>query len=94
MTGVQTCALPICVYLSALTVLIVQGSIAGGAVLLKDVMDPRTVLAITSVGGVMLIGVALRLLDLRQIRVASFLPGLVFAPILLRLGDVIRAAFP
>jgi len=80
------------VYLSAVTILVLQGAIAGGAFLLQDVMDARTVLAITSVGGITLIGVALRLLDLRQIRVANFLPGLVFAPLLLRVGDAIRAA--
>jgi uncharacterized membrane protein YqgA involved in biofilm formation len=80
------------VYLSALTVLVVQGSIAGGAFLLRDVMDERTVLAITAVGGLILVGVALRLLDLRAVRIASFLPALVLAPLFLRVADLVRAA--
>jgi uncharacterized protein len=80
------------VYLSALTVLVVQGSIAGGAFLLRDVMDDRTVLAITAVGGLILLGVALRLLDLRAVRIASFLPALALAPLFLRLADLVRAA--
>ena len=80
--------------LSAITVLVVQGGIAGGAFLLRDVMDERTILVVTAAGGVILLGVALRLLDLRQIRVASFLPALILAPLFLRLADGIRGALP
>lgn len=79
------------VALSALTVLVVQGGIAAGAFLLRDVMDPPTILAITASGGVILLGVALRLLELRAVRVASFLPALVLAPILIRAADAVRA---
>ena len=82
------------VYLSALTVLVIQGAIAAGAFLIRDVMDPRTVLVLTSAGGLLILGIGLRLLDIRQIRVANFLPGLVFAPLLLRVADAIRSAAP
>ncbi|HEX2883269.1 MAG TPA: DUF554 domain-containing protein [Candidatus Limnocylindria bacterium] len=78
--------------LSAITVLMVQGGIAGGAFLLRDVMDGPTILAITSAGGVILLGVALRLLDLKQVRVANFLPALLLAPIFVRLADLVRGA--
>jgi uncharacterized membrane protein YqgA involved in biofilm formation len=81
------------VYLSILTILIVQGGIALGAFLLADVFDPVTVLVVTAVAGVILFGVALRLLDLKAVRLANFLPGLVIAPILVRIFDVVRAAF-
>jgi len=79
------------VYLAAGTVLIVQGLISGGASLVADAFDPRTVLALTATGGVVLLGVALRLLDLKDARVANFLPSLVLAPVLLRLADGRRA---
>jgi uncharacterized membrane protein YqgA involved in biofilm formation len=69
------------VYLSALTVLVVQGGISGAAFLLTDVMEATTILAITAAGGMILLGVALRLLDLKAVRVANFLPALVLAPI-------------
>jgi uncharacterized membrane protein YqgA involved in biofilm formation len=82
------------VALSAITVLVVQGGIAGGAFLLRDVMDERTILVVTAAGGVILLGVALRLLDLRQVRVASFLPALILAPLFLRLADAIRGLLP
>ena len=82
------------VYLSILTILLVQGGIALGAFLLADVFDPVTILVVTSLAGVTLLGVGLRLLDLKQVRLANFLPGLVVAPLLIRLFDAVRAAFP
>lgn len=80
------------VYLSALTILVVQGGIAAGAFLLRDVMDSATVLAISATGGLLLVGVGLRLLELKAIRVANFLPALILAPIFLRLADLLRAS--
>jgi uncharacterized protein len=80
------------VALSAITVLVIQGGIAGGAFLLRDVMDERTIMVVTAAGGIILLGVGLRLLELRQVRVASFLPALVLAPLFLRVADAIRGA--
>jgi uncharacterized membrane protein YqgA involved in biofilm formation len=78
------------VALSAITVFIIQGSIAAGAVLLRDIMDAATILAITSAGGVILLGVALRLFDLKAVRVANFLPALLLAPIFVRVAEALR----
>lgn len=78
------------VYLSALTILVVQGGLSGGAFLLRDVMDPATILAISAAGGMILLGVALRLLDLKAVRVANFLPALVLAPLFIRVADLVR----
>ncbi len=78
------------VYLSAITVLVVQGGIAGAAFLLADVMDPITILAVTASGGLILMGVALRLLELRAVRVANFLPALVLAPLFVRVAGLVR----
>jgi uncharacterized protein len=76
--------------LSAITVLVVQGGIAGLAFALRDVMDEPTILAVTAAGGVILLGVALRLLELKAVRVASFLPALFLAPILVRVAAAAR----
>lgn len=78
------------VALSAVTVLVVQGGIAAFAFLLRDVMDAATILAITAAGGVILVGVALRLLELKAVRVASFLPALILAPIFIRIAEAVR----
>jgi uncharacterized membrane protein YqgA involved in biofilm formation len=80
------------VALAALTVFVVQGGIAGAAFLLRDVLDEPTVVAITAAGGVILLGVALRLLELKAVRVASFLPALVLAPLFVRIADAVRGA--
>lgn len=80
------------VALAALTVLVVQGGIAGAAFLLRDVMDDVTILAVTAAGGVILLGVALRLLELKPVRVASFLPALLLAPLFVRFAALVRDA--
>lgn len=78
------------VALSALTVLVVQGGIAAGAFLLRDVLDEPTIVALTATGGIILLGVSLRLLELKAVRVANFLPALVLAPLLVRIADAVR----
>ena len=69
------------VLFSAGTVLVVQGGIAGISAVLGDTLSDTSLDALTSAGGILLLGVALRLLDLKRIRVASLLPALVLAPL-------------
>jgi hypothetical protein len=73
------------VYLSVITVLIVQGGIALAAFLLGGGIDPVTISILSATGGLMLVGVGLRLLEIRRVRVVNFLPALVVAPILVSL---------
>jgi uncharacterized membrane protein YqgA involved in biofilm formation len=80
------------VYLSVGTILVVQGAIAAAAFLLRDVMDPITVLAVSAVGGLILLGVGLLLLEIKRLRVANFLPGLLIVPFLVRLAEAVRSA--
>jgi uncharacterized membrane protein YqgA involved in biofilm formation len=70
--GVGASALVIAVYQGGLTVL------AGAA---DRVLTDRMVLEMTATGGIMVIGIGIRLLDIRPLRVASFLPALVIAPV-------------
>jgi len=67
---------------SALTVLVVQGTITLLGAVLGDVLSDAGLAAVTAAGGLMLVGVALRLLRIREIAVADLLPGLVVAPLL------------
>jgi uncharacterized membrane protein YqgA involved in biofilm formation len=80
------------VYLSALSVLVIQGGIAGAALLLADVIDPATVTALTATGGLILMGIPLRLLELKAVRIANFLPALLLAPLLIRFADLVSSA--
>ena len=67
---------------SALAVLVVQGSLTVLGAVLGDVLPEAHVAALTATGGLMLVGVALRLLRLKQLPVGDLLPGLVVAPLL------------
>jgi uncharacterized membrane protein YqgA involved in biofilm formation len=78
------------VYLSALTILVVQGGIASAAWLLGTGLDPASVAAISAAGGVLLMGTGLRLLAIRQIAVADMLPALLLAPLFVALAAAIR----
>jgi uncharacterized membrane protein YqgA involved in biofilm formation len=55
-----------------------------------DVLPAAHVAALTATGGVLLVGVALRLLRVRQVPVADLLPALFVAPALTALVHTIR----
>ena len=68
------------VAVSALTVLVVQGGLTAVGLLLGDVLPDAHLAALTATGGLLLAGVALRLLRVREIPVADLLPALLIAP--------------
>lgn len=70
---------------SALVVGGVQTGLTLVAVAVGDVLTDRMVAELTATGGVLVLGIGLRLLDLKRIPVASYLPGLVLAPVLVAL---------
>jgi uncharacterized protein len=86
-------ALGVGVYLSAGAVFAVQGTIAATAWLLGSGLDQASIDAVASVGGLILLGVGLRLLEIKRVRVVNFLPALLLAPIFVALADMVRAAF-
>jgi uncharacterized protein len=68
--------------LSAGTVLLVQGSLTLGAGFLDAVVTEPMISATTATGGILIVGLGLRLLDLKEVRGANMLPALLFAPLL------------
>ncbi|MBA3233743.1 MAG: DUF554 domain-containing protein, partial [Propionibacteriales bacterium] len=75
---------------SALVVLVVQGSLTIlGAVLGSFLPDPH-IAALTATGGLLLVGVALRLLQIKQVSVGDLLPALVVAPLLTHVVVALR----
>lgn len=70
------------VLLSAGTVLVVQGSLTLGAGFLEPLVTDAMISATTATGGVLIFGLGLVLLDLKEVRVANMLPALLFAPLL------------
>lgn len=70
------------VLLSAGTVLVVQGSITLGAGLIGGIITDPMISAATATGGVLIFGLGLGLLEIREVRVANMLPALAVAPVL------------
>ena len=70
------------VALSALSVGIVQGAFTIVGALVGSVLSAALIDAITATGGVLLIGVGLRLLKIKSVPVGDMLPALVVAPLL------------
>jgi uncharacterized protein len=71
------------VLLSAGTVLVVQGTLTLSAGLLGEVVTGPMIEAMTATGGVLILGLGLILLELREVRVANMLPALLIAPLLI-----------
>ncbi|MCG8151554.1 DUF554 family protein [Pimelobacter simplex] len=67
---------------SVLTLVVVQGSLTLAGLGLGDVLPDAELAALTATGGLLLVGVALRLLDLKPVAVADLLPALALAPLL------------
>jgi uncharacterized membrane protein YqgA involved in biofilm formation len=68
----------------------VQGSLTLVGVLLGDFLPEPHLLALTATGGLLLVGVALRLLRVRAVPVGDLLPALVVAPLLTQLVVALR----
>ena len=67
---------------SVLPVVVYQGALTLAAGTADTILTNRMILEMTATGGVMIMGIALRLLELKPVRVGSMLPGLVLAPLL------------
>lgn len=67
---------------TAITVLVIQGGLALGGRFIGEFMTSAMIDEMTAVGGLMIIGFSLILLDLKRPRVANFLPGLLLAPLM------------
>ena len=78
------------VLLSAGSVLVVQGALTLAGAVFGSFMGSPMILAMTSTGGVLLVGLGLGLLELKEVRVANMLPALIVAPLLVALAPLWR----
>jgi uncharacterized membrane protein YqgA involved in biofilm formation len=78
------------VALSAISVLLYQGALTLGAGLFDTILADGSdaLLSMTSAGGVLIIGLALKLLDVQDVKVGNFLPALLFAPAIAGLASI------
>jgi uncharacterized membrane protein YqgA involved in biofilm formation len=70
------------VLFSAITVLVVQGGLSLLGESLSLLTEPQALDQLTGVGGVLIMGLAIRMLEIKDIRVGNFLPALVIVAIL------------
>ena len=62
------------VALAAVTVLVYQGALSLGATLFEDILKGEALDALTSAGGVLILGISLKLLEVTDVKVGNFLP--------------------
>jgi uncharacterized protein len=74
-------SLGIGVALSAASVLVIQGSLTLAAGALHGALTARMLTEITATGGILIVAIGLRLLDVARLRAGNFLPALIVAPI-------------
>lgn len=72
---------------SAGAVALIQGSLTAVGYFAGDVLTAAQVDALTSAGGVILLALGLRLLNLKQIPVGDLLPALLIAPLLVSIAS-------
>jgi uncharacterized membrane protein YqgA involved in biofilm formation len=80
------------VALAAVTVLVVQGGLSLTAGLFEHVLraGSEPLAALVSAGGVLIIGISLKLLGLKDVKVGNFLPALVLAPVIVGVVSLFR----
>jgi uncharacterized membrane protein YqgA involved in biofilm formation len=77
------------VAIAAATVLVIQGGLSLGAGVFEDVLKGDALDVLTSTGGVLILGISLKLLDVADVRVGNFLPALVIGPALVGLVSLL-----
>ena len=85
---------------TCLTIFVVQGGLALFGMLLAGLMSANTsltsiaqnpmILEMTAVGGILLIGLSLVLLDVKKPRMANFLPALAIAPLMVAIAQALQ----
>ncbi len=74
--------------IAALTVLVVQGGITLGAGAFDEILTGETLDALTSAGGILILGISLKLLDVKDVKVGNFLPALVLTPVIVEIASL------
>lgn len=75
---------------AAVSVLVVQGLLTVMGVALGAIMTAAQIAALTATGGLILVGIGLRLLRIRDLPVGDLLPALLVAPLLTALVAALR----
>lgn len=66
---------------SLITIAVFQGAITALAVFIEPVVTSEVIAMLSAIGGVLVFGIALRLLEIKEIRVISLSPALILGPL-------------
>ena len=72
---------------SVITIAIFQGLMTVLAVAIEPVVTSEVIAMLSAIGGVLVLGIALRLLEIKEIRVISLSPALVIGPVVAALVE-------
>ncbi len=78
---------------SAASVLVFQGGITLLAGVLEKLLNDTMIIEMTATGGIIIVGIGIKLLNIKEIRLASFLPSLALAPVLVGAIPAIKRLF-
>ena len=81
------------VLLTIAVILVYQGGLALGASFLAGALSELQLREMNAVGGLLILGVGLKLLSIRDVKVADFLPAILVAPLLVAIVQFIKEAF-
>lgn len=82
------------VLLSLAVILVYQGGLAAGASVFATLLSDAQLREMNATGGLLLVGVGLKLLRLRDVQVADYLPAIVVAPLLVAIATAIGGGVP
>ena len=79
--------------LSAISILVYQGGLTLAAGFLPGALNDAMITEMTATGGLIIIGIGIKLLDLKDLPLANLVPAIAVAPIILALIPVFRGLF-
>jgi uncharacterized membrane protein YqgA involved in biofilm formation len=80
------------VLLSLVVILVYQGGLAAGASLFAGLLSDAQLREMSAVGGLLILGVGLKLLKIRDVQVADYLPAIAVAPLLVAAANALGGA--
>lgn len=81
------------VLLTIAVILVYQGGLALGAAALAGALTEAQLREMSAVGGLLILGVGLKLLAIRDVKVADYLPAILVAPLLVAIVIRVKEAF-
>jgi uncharacterized membrane protein YqgA involved in biofilm formation len=81
------------VLLTIAVILVYQGGLALGAATFASLLTDPQLREMNAVGGLLVLGVGLKLLGIRDVKVADFLPAILVAPVLVAVVIKVKEAF-